>query len=95
MCRMREEIMSLQDRIEEIEKTRTFKNEMFSDLKRSKRYLFILCIIIFVAFIALLTYTIYLLNDTGTTTQTIDIDDVENIDSSHIKIGDDIWEKSK
>ena len=28
MCRMREEIISLQDRIEEIEKTRTFKNEI-------------------------------------------------------------------
>jgi hypothetical protein len=37
-----------------------------------------------------------LLNDFGvsTETDTIDIDNVEAIDNSHIKIGDDVWEKS-
>lgn len=92
---MREEIISLQDRIEEIEKTRTFKNEMFSDLKRHNKHLFILCLIIFVVLVGLVAYVIYLKSDIGKTTETIEIDDVEHIDNSHIKIGDDIWEKSK
>lgn len=45
-------------------------------------------------FTCLLGYTIWLLNDIGTTTDTIDIDNVETVDNSHIKIGDDVWEKS-
>lgn len=93
MCRMREEIMSLQDRIEEIEKTRTFKNEIFSDLKKHNKHLFILCVIIFTVLVALVGYIIYLTNDIGKTTQSIEIDDFEHIDNSHIKIGDDVWEK--
>lgn len=92
---MREEIMSLQDRIEEIEKTRTFKNEIFSDLKRHNKHLFILCLIIFVVLVGLVAYVIYLKSDIGKTTETIEIKDFEHIDNSHIKIGDDIWEKSK
>lgn len=43
-------------------------------------------------------YTIYILNDTSVVElddDTIEIQDVETIDNSHIKIGDDIWEKSK
>lgn len=92
---MREEIMSLQDRIEEIEKTRTFKNEIFSDLKRHNKHLFILCLIIFVVLVGLVAYVIYLKSDIGKTTETIEIKDFKHIDNSHIKIGDDIWEKSK
>lgn len=92
---MREEIMSLQNRIEEIEKTRTFKNEIFSDLKRHNKHLFILCLIIFVVLVGLVAYIIYLKSDIGKTTETIEIKDFEHIDNSHIKIGDDIWEKSK
>lgn len=92
---MREEIISLQDRIEEIEKTRTFKNEIFSDLKRHNKHLFILCLIIFVVLVGLVAYIIYLKSDIGKTTETIEIKDFEHIDNSHIKIGDDIWEKSK
>ena len=74
MCRMREEIVSLQDRIEEIEKTRTFKNEIFSDLKKHNRHLFILCVIIFIVLVGLVGYVVYLLNDVGKTTQSIEIE---------------------
>ena len=38
---------------------------------------------------------IYVLKDVGRTEETIEIDGVEQIDNSHIKIGDDIWEKSE
>lgn len=84
----------MQNRIEDIEKTRTFKNEVFSDLKKHNKHLFILCVIIFIVLVGLVGYVIYLLNDVGETTQSIEIDDFERIDNSHIKIGDDVWEKS-
>ena len=40
-----------------------------------------------------MSYIVFLLNDIGTTTDTIDIDNVETVDNSHIKIGDDTWER--
>ena len=40
-------------------------------------------------------YLIYIKHDTAVSEETIEIDDVETIDNSHIKIGDDIWEKSE
>ena len=41
-------------------------------------------------------YLVYVLNDVGNYSEdTIDIQGVETIDNSHIKIGDDIWEKSQ
>ena len=45
---------------------------------------------------ATIGYLVYVLNDIGTVEEsTIDIDGVETIDNSHIKIGDDVWEKSE
>ena len=69
--------------------------EMLHILKVQNKRLFIIWIITFIAFMGLLGYTIWLLNDTEIveSTDTIDIQDVEVIDNSHIKIGDDIWEK--
>ncbi len=70
--------------------------EFVSDYKRDKNRYFIMWLITFIAFVCLLSYTIWLLNDIGTIDEsTIDIQDVESIDNSHIKIGDDVWEKSK
>lgn len=47
--------------------------------------------------IASVGYIIYLLNDIGTIedSDSIEIVDVETIDNTHIKIGDDVWEKSQ
>lgn len=69
--------------------------EMLHILKVQNKRLFIIWIITFIAFMGLLGYTIWLLNDTEVveSTDAIDIQDVEVIDNSHIKIGDDIWEK--
>ena len=49
----------------------------------------------FIALIGALVYIVYLHKDIGTTTETIEVQDVETIDNSHIKIGDDEWVKSK
>lgn len=70
---------------------------VLKDYKKTNKRMFIIWIITFLALVGLSCYTIYLLNDIGTVedNDTIDIQDVESIDNSHIKIGDDIWEKSQ
>lgn len=69
--------------------------EMLHILKVQNKRLLIIWLVTFIAFMGLLGYTIWLLNDIEVVenTDTIDIQDVEVIDNSHIKIGDDIWEK--
>lgn len=65
-------------------------------IKTYNNRFFFMWIVTFCAFLGLLTYTIYIINDTGISEESsIEIQDVETIDNSHIKIGDDIWEKSK
>ena len=70
-------------------------SELLHILKVQNKRLFIIWLVTFIAFMALLGYTIWLLNDIGVEESTIEIQDVETIDNSHIKIGDDIWEKSE
>lgn len=49
-------------------------------------------VITFIGLLLAVGYIIFLLNDVGKTTKEIDIEDVEVIDNSHIKIGDDIYQ---
>ena len=94
--------MSLKDEVLEMKKEvkdvreKSVALEFVSDYKKDKNRYFVMWLITFIAFICLLGYTIWLLNDIGTVDEsTIDIQDVESIDNSHIKIGDDVWEKSE
>lgn len=95
--------MSIKEDIEKVEnKMKEIENESWAmlvlkDYKKTNKRMFIIWIITFLALIGLSCYTIYLLNDIGTVedNDTIDIQDVQSIDNSHIKIGDDIWEKSQ
>ena len=62
-----------------------------------KRLFWVIIIIVGLWF-ATGVYLVYVLNDTSnieTSEDVTEIDGVETIDNSHIKIGDDIWEKSK
>jgi len=59
----------------------------------NKRFFRLLILVLFMWFVTI-GYLVYVLNDT-TDYQSVEIEDVETIDNSHIKIGDDIWEKSK
>lgn len=69
--------------------------EILKDYKAdSKKWFTILLIVLCMWFITI-GYLVYVLNDTGTSEEILEIDGVERIDNSHIKIGDDIWEKSK
>lgn len=70
-------------------------SEILSDYKKANKRQFIITLVILVMWFLTIGYLVYILNDIGTVESTLDINDVENIDNSHIKIGDDIWEKSQ
>lgn len=92
---IREEVLEMKKEVEEIQE-HSFAMELLKDQKKQNKRQFIIILVILGMFTCLLGYTIYLLNNFGvsTETDTIDIDNVETIDNSHIKIGDDVWEKS-
>ena len=91
---MRDEIMDVKRELEEV-KEKSLMLDIVSDYKKANRRQFIVILVILTMWFATMGYLVYLLNDIGTVDEsTIDIEDVENIDNSHIKIGDDIWEKS-
>lgn len=92
---LKEEVLEMKKEVQEIQE-HSFAMELLTDQKKQNKRQFITILVILGMFTCLLGYTIYLLNDFGvsTETDTIDIDNVEAIDNSHIKIGDDVWEKS-
>lgn len=91
----KEEIDNIRNEVHELQE-QSLAMSLLKDYKKQNKRQFIIILVILGMFTALLGYTIYLLNDFGvsTETDTIDIDNVEEIDNSHIKIGDDVWEKS-
>jgi len=89
---LKEEMLEMKKEVKEIQEE-SFATQILHDYKMQNKRQFIVILVILGMFTCLLGYTIWLLNDIGTTTQSIDIEDVENIDNSHIKIGDDVWEK--
>lgn len=91
---IKEEVSNMKKEVQEI-KEQSFAMEIYKDSVKDKKRFFFMWVVTFIAFIGLLGYTIWLLNDIGTNEDTIDIQDVETIDNSHIKIGDDTWEKSE
>ena len=92
---LKEEVLELEKEVKDIQE-HSFAMELLKDQKKQNKRMFIIILVILGMFTCLLGYTIWLLNDIGvsTETDTIDIDNVETIDNSHIKIGNDVWEKS-
>ena len=90
---IREEVLEMKKEVQEIQE-HSFAMELLTDQKKQNKRQFIIILVILGMFTCLLGYTIWLLNYIDTTTDTIDIDNVETVDNSHIKIGDDVWEKS-
>lgn len=101
MFNAREEVLKMKEELKVVEnEQQSFAMELVHTLKLQNEALklfnkrmFILCLVIFIAFCSLLGYTIWLYNDITVDTQEISIEDVETIDSSTIKIGDELWEK--
>ena len=92
---LKEDLTEIKKEVQEVQE-HSFAMELLKDQKKQNKRQFIIILVILGMFTCLLGYTIYLLNDFGvsTETDTIDIDNVETVDNSHMKIGDDIWEKS-
>lgn len=97
--------MEIEENIEKLEKKvekqslamelLEYSKEQNRQLEKTNKRLIIVLIIILVLWFATIGYLVYILNDVGTVNDSIDIQDVESIDNSHVKIGDDIWEKSQ
>lgn len=69
--------------------------EILKDFKGDNKRMFIILIIVLFMWFFTIGYLVYTLNDIGSyDDDIIEIDGVETIDNSHIKIGDDIWERS-
>lgn len=90
---LKEDVEKVQEKIEVIEQ-QSFAMDLLKDYKKQNKRQFIIILVILCMWFITGCYLIYILNDIGTSEETIDIQDVENIDNSHIKIGDEIWEKS-
>lgn len=96
-----DKLMEIEDEIKDLH-TKSFAMEMMEfqkeqngDLRKNSRRLFIIWFITFIALVGVSVYTIYLIKDNSKIVdeKIIDIQDVETVDNSHIKIGDDVWEK--
>lgn len=90
---LKEDVEKVQEKIEVIEQ-QSFAMDLLKDYKRQNKRQFIIILVILCMWFITGCYLVYILNDVGTSEETIDIQDVENIDNSHIKIDDEIWEKS-
>ena len=94
---LREDVEKVQDKIEKTSvamELLEYSKQQNKQLKGANIRMFVVWIITFVGLIISLGYIVYLLNEiTEIEDSSIDIEDVETIDNSHIKIGDDIWEK--
>lgn len=93
---MREEVEELKKELNEV-KEQSLAMEILKEQKKSNKRLFIALIVVLCMWFATLVYLVYVLNSIEVVDDidTIEIEDVETIDNSHIKIGDDIWEKSE
>lgn len=90
---MREEVEELKKELNEV-KDQSLAMELLKDYKKANKRLFIVLIVVLCMWFSTIAYLVYVLNDIGTY-DSIEIEDVETIDNSHIKIGDDVWEKSE
>lgn len=90
---VREDLNEVKDTIEEIRKENeenSFAMELLKGYKTANRRLFTIILVILAMWFMTIGYLVYVLNDIGVqeTSEIIDIDEVDNIDSSTIKIGE-------
>lgn len=89
---MKEDINMAKKELNEL-KEHSFAMEILREQKKSNKRLFIALIVVLCMWFVTIGYLVYVLNDIGKyDEQTIDIEDVEVIDNSHIKIGDDVYQ---
>ena len=91
---LKEEVVEMKNEVKHLEQESLAK-ELLRGYIHTNIRLFWMWIITFIVLVGVSCYLIYVKNDIGVSEETIEIDGVEQIDNSHIKIGDDIWEKSE
>ncbi len=89
---LKEEVLDMKKEVKEI-REQSFAMELLKEDHRKNKRQFIVIMVLIGCLALAMSYIIYLLNDINTTAETIDINNVETIDNSHIKIGNDIWEE--
>ena len=88
---MRDEIMAVKKELEDIKniKEEGFAMEILKDYKKSNKRMFVALVIVLIMWFITIGYVVFLLNDIGAIEETIDINEVDNIEGSTIKIGDE------
>ena len=88
---MRDEIMAVKKELEEVKNIKQdgFAMEILKDYKKTNKRMFTALLIVLFMWFITIGYVVFLLNDIGTVEETIDINEVDNIDNSTIKIGDE------
>lgn len=93
---MKEELEEVKNEVSFAMEMLTYAKQQNTQLEESNKRMFRIWLVTFIGLtlclIASVVYIILLQNDIGKTTKEIDIEDVEVIDNSHIKIGDDIYD---
>lgn len=89
---IREDIEEVENKIKHIEQG-TYAMEILTDYKRTNKRLFIILVMVLIMWFLTIGYLIYILNDINS--NTIAIEDINTIDNSTIKNGDNLWETLK
>lgn len=90
---MKEDLNEVKEEISELKRENedmSFAMELLKDQRKQNKRLFVIILVILTMWFATIGYLVYVLNDIGVqeTSEIIDIDEVDNIDSSTIKIGE-------
>lgn len=90
---MKEDLNEVKEEISEMKRENedmSFAMELLKDQRKQNKRLFVIILVILTMWFATIGYLVYVLNDIGVqeTSEIIDIDEVDNIDSSTIKIGE-------
>lgn len=91
---LKDDVLAVKKELNEV-KEKGFAMEILSDYKKTNKRMFVALVLILCMWFSTIGYLVYILNDIEYTEETIDIQEVETIDGSTIKIGDDVWEKSQ
>lgn len=88
---MRDEIMAVKKELEEVKNIKQdgFAMEILKDYKKTNKRMFTALLIVLFMWFITIGYVVFLLNDIGAIEETIDINEVDNIEGSTIKIGDE------
>lgn len=90
---IKDDFIEIKKEVEQMQE-QSFVLELLKENNKKNKRQHVITIIILIMLTLSMTYNIFLLRNIGVSEETISIEDVETIDNSHIKIGDDIWEKS-